>query len=183
MVAKIYNKVKTQRRMSDMKRLVVSLSVLALILGLSLDGQAQVGQAPEIRRGDFDLLWILRPPTQAELDALAENLQLTEEQRADMEQIHERHTAELRQLTQRYPEARQNLVSALQQQPRPDPARVENALRELDRLHSGILDREMKLWNALSNNLSREQTEEFWRLFGTRRVQGVGEARPPDYFR
>jgi hypothetical protein len=159
-----------------MKKLLVSLLVVLVVLGLGASVKAQQVQP----RGDFDLIWLLRPPTQAEVDNLAQRLQLTQSQRNEMQRNYTRLSGDINQLFTRYQNARQNLVIALQQ-PTPVPGRVEDALRQLDGVHSNLLQKEMQLWNSLSNNLSQQQTQEFWRLFGADRLPYSQREAPQPY--
>ncbi|RJP26742.1 MAG: hypothetical protein C4520_00425 [Candidatus Abyssobacteria bacterium SURF_5] len=158
--------------MINMKKLIAFVLVVAIMFAFGIGANAQqVGQAGS------DLMVLLRPPTQNEIDALVQQLQLTDEQRVQLQNTYVQYTQELQRLTSSYQTARQNLAATLQGTS--DPAQVENALEELHRLHSSIISREMQLWNALSNNLTQEQTEKFWQVFGQSRVTGPATTPAP----
>ncbi len=160
-----------------MKKYLVPLVALFVMLSLGTQLDAQQKFPPN----QFDLLYILRPPTRAEMDTLADRLTLTDEQKRDMDSKYQKYNSEIRTLINKYPQAQQDLITALQRRPNPDPGQVEDALRELDRIQSSLLDKEMELWNALSDNLRQDQTEEFWRLFGKDRLEAIQQPTPYRY--
>ena len=118
--------------------------------------------------------------TDEKMDAIAQQLQLTEEQREDMRQKYTQARNELQRLGENYREAQQNLKNVFQKNGEADPARVENALQELHRTHRSIVDTEMQLWNALSNNLTQEQTRQFWTMFAENRLRMPSQPQAQD---
>jgi Spy/CpxP family protein refolding chaperone len=157
-----------------MRKLPVVMLSLLLLASFGVEALAQ--QAKQ-GKGGFSIMRTLRPPSENEMNAIASRLELTEEQRADMQTKYAQYRSELQQLGQNYQEAQQNLRNAFQGNGEPDPARVENALKELHRIHRSILDTQMQLWDALSNNLTKQQTEQFWTMFAETRLKMPAQAQ------
>jgi hypothetical protein len=161
-----------------MKKLLIVFLGLFLALYGSVEAKAQ-----DFRQDPFSLRIILEPPTSAELDTLANQLQLSDAQRSQMQNKLQKHQGDIQKLQTDFQNAQNDLSAALTQQPEPAPGRVENALRAAHRTQRELIDKQMALWNDLSDNLSQQQTQEFWRVFARNRLPNQqGPAQPYYYY-
>ncbi len=149
-----------------MKKLLLSLVVIGLVLGIGMDVMAQGGKQ---QGGGPDMTAIFRPPSQQEIDAIVNTLNLTEEQHSQMQKINENYKRQVQELMNKYQNARQDLMNALQGNP--DPKRVESEIKRVNQTHSAVVDKEAELWGALSDSLSESQASTFWKLFAKNRLR------------
>jgi Spy/CpxP family protein refolding chaperone len=152
-----------------MKKLSILAPALILVLGTAAAASAQqYGPYDQKLAPSSNLIDLMRPPSPSEMQFIDQQLQLSNDQRSKMQDIYEKYRGQIRDQRQQYLQARQELMSALQE-PQPNPGRVEDALRSMHRREREILSSEMDLWSSLTNPLSRQQSEEFWRIFAANR--------------
>ncbi|RJP26741.1 MAG: periplasmic heavy metal sensor [Candidatus Abyssobacteria bacterium SURF_5] len=154
-----------------MRKALVSLVVLGLIVGIGADALAQAAKTK-----GRDPAVVFRPPSQKEMTAIDQRLQLTDEQRARMKKVNEQYRQQIDELVSRYKKAYQDLTAALQGSP--DPARVKNEIQRVHKTHEAVVAKEAELWTALADSLSGEQAVEFWKMFGKDRLRTVKEKAP-----
>jgi Spy/CpxP family protein refolding chaperone len=177
----------SQKEEKKMKKLSVCALVLLLVLGTTVAASAQqYGPYDQRFARGANLIDLMRPPSPSEMQFINQQLQLSNDQRSKMQDIYEKYQGQIRDQRQQYQQARQELMSALQE-PQPNPGRVEDALRSMHRREREILSSEMDLWGSLTNPLNRQQTEEFWRIFATSRLniqpgQGFGYSPGQGYY-
>ncbi|UCD57009.1 MAG: periplasmic heavy metal sensor, partial [Candidatus Hydrogenedentota bacterium] len=118
-----------------------------------------------------------RPPSPSEEKAIVTNLELTEEQKSEMQKLSQSYKADVQELADRYQKAREDLTAAIQIG-NPDPARVSNEVKRVHQTHSALLEKEAYYWIALASILTKDQAVEFWKLFAKSRImrgKGVSE--------
>lgn len=147
-----------------MKKLLVSLLALVLVLSIGAEAKAQ-----EAKKGSPDLMTIFRPPNDKEVNAIVTQLQLTEEQHSQLQNVNARYKSEIQQLMNKYQNARDDLKAAFQGNP--DPDRVESEIKTLNQIHSSVVDKEAELWTSISDILTEQQATKFWKLFGKNRLR------------
>ena len=160
----------SQKEEKKMKKLSVLALSLALVLGTAVAASAQqYGQYDQRFARGANLIDLMQPPSPSEMQFIDQQLQLSDDQRSKMQNIYEKYRGQIRDQRRQYQQARQELMSALQE-PQPKAGRVEDALRSMHRREREILSSEMDLWGSLTDPLNQQQSEEFWRIFAANRL-------------
>jgi Spy/CpxP family protein refolding chaperone len=148
-----------------MKKVFVGL--LIVMFSMVFVAQADAQQKKQLW---IDPVGTFRPPSPAEEQAIVTDLQLTEEQKSQMQDLNKRYKADVKALADKYQQARQDMISALESGD-PDTAKVRSAAGAVNDTHSKLLAKEVEYWTAIPEILTQEQTIKFWKLFGKSRIK------------
>ena len=148
-----------------MKKIAL-LSILAVVLL-----QAGFAHAEDKKQFGSDLAVILKPLSGQEEKAFKTRLDLTEDQQASLQKINAQYGKDVETLSRKYKSTREELVRAIQAND-PQSRKILQALRDVHKSQSNLVDREVDYWNAMSGVLTPDQATTFWQMFGKSRLRG-----------
>ena len=116
------------------------------------------------------IIVILRPPNPKEARGVVSQLDLTAEQKKQLQELNRKYHHELRNLKNKYQSLYQDLVKAIGN-PDLKMGVVQKKAQKLHEVHGKILQKEVEYWNSLKEILKPEQYKKMWNLFVRKRLK------------
>ena len=110
------------------------------------------------------------PPDGAERAAIAKKLEMTAEQKSQMQEVVNRFKKQSSSLKKDYQTAYQNIVKLMNNE-KPDKSLVNEKLKNFHRVHSNVVEAEVQYWIDLKTILSPAQNLQLWEMFEQSRIR------------
>jgi len=148
----------------------VSAAVIALGMAVAAS-PASAQTVEEEGKGVFrNILTTFAPPSAAERQRIAQELELTQEQRAEMQAITQRYAGEASALREQYRAAYRDVVRLMNAES-PDGQEVDRTLRRFHEVHARVLSGEVDYWMDVKEVLTAKQNLKLWELFEQARIR------------
>lgn len=153
-----------------MKKHVFTLTLMFLVSTLIFTVVAS-GAKQQQKKGVFrNIMTVFRLPSPAEQKSVAQQLDLTNEQKTEMKALTEKYRREGSKLLENYNIAYKKVIH-LMETTSPDPSEINKTLKHFHKVHSQLVDKTVEYWRDFKNILTLEQNKKFWSIFEKSRVR------------
>ena len=113
---------------------------------------------------------ILAPPSEAESRNLANQLEMTPEQRKQTGKLYTAYINDTKSFKKQY-DVKFNQLLTLMRDPAPNGKKVEQECQEFLALERKVVNAEIRYWNGLKKTLTRKQNNQLWNYMEARRLK------------
>ena len=116
------------------------------------------------------IMHILAPPSETESRNLANQLEMTPEQRKETAKLHADYINETKSFKKQY-DVKFNQLLILMRDPAPNGKKVEQECHEFLNLERKVVDAQVRYWNRLKKVLTKKQNNQLWNYMEARRLK------------
>jgi len=147
----------------------IIISLLFLLLIPSATAEMEKERKQQV--WGFNPVEVFAPPTKSERERIYERLEVTRQQRRELEALLNKYEKDFEILIEDYKRAYNRLVEFIKAEKPPDARRVNNMLKEFHEVEEKILKKEVYYWKELKEILAPQQNYRLWELFEKDRLR------------